>query len=144
MQLNLNCKGLIDLPALCKQIIETFPTQRIFALNGNLGAGKTTIIKELCKELQVIQEPKSPTFTIINEYYRSNGEILYHFDFYRVVKISEVLDLGLEEYFFSGSYCFIEWPSIVEQFLPKSFVEISISLEEDNNRQIICKLKSKN
>ena len=109
----------------------------IFALYGKMGAGKTTFVKALCEELGVSDVISSPTFAIVNEY-RSDetGELIYHFDFYRIKKLSEVYDMGYEDYFYSGALCFIEWPELVEELLPGDAVKVTIEELEDGSRVI--------
>ena len=124
------------LKRVVKSILQDLPDQYVFAIKGKMGVGKTTIIKAFCKELGVKEVVSSPTFALINEYSSYNNLSIYHFDFYRIKKISEVFDIGYEEYFYSGNYCFIEWPEIVSQLLPDSYVYITIE-EEDSGRRII-------
>ncbi|MCX6286322.1 MAG: tRNA (adenosine(37)-N6)-threonylcarbamoyltransferase complex ATPase subunit type 1 TsaE [Bacteroidetes bacterium] len=125
---------LESLPEISKQILGAFPYSRVFALYGRMGAGKTTLIKELCHQLTVTDEVQSPTFSIINEYKTSGKESVYHFDFYRINKIEEVFDIGYEDYVYSGSYCFIEWPELAEDLLPEGTVRLEISGE---NKRVI-------
>jgi tRNA threonylcarbamoyladenosine biosynthesis protein TsaE len=99
-----------------------------------MGAGKTTLIKELCHHLGATDIVQSPSFTIVNEYKTTRGESIFHFDFYRIKKLEEVMDIGYEEYFYSGDYCFIEWPELIEQLLPNDVVRVSIN--GDNERVI--------
>jgi len=108
-----------------------FPDSRVFALYGRMGAGKTTLIKELCQKLNVVDEVQSPTFSIINEYKTGEGASVFHFDFYRINKIDEVFDIGYEDYVYSGSYCFIEWPELAEDLLPEGTVRLEISGENE-------------
>jgi len=117
---------LQDLPEIAKKIIELYPDERIFALNDDLGAGKTTLIKEFCKVLGVAEEVTSPSFAIINEYDAGGIELVYHFDFYRIKKVEEVLDIGYEEYIYSGYYCFLEWADKIEALLPDRYVFIRL------------------
>ena len=98
---------LESLSEVSGQILQAFPDSRVFALYGRMGAGKTTLIKELCHKLDVVDEVQSPTFSIINEYKTTRNESVFHFDFYRINKIDEVFDIGYEDYVYSGSYCFI-------------------------------------
>jgi tRNA threonylcarbamoyladenosine biosynthesis protein TsaE len=102
-----------------------------------MGAGKTTFIKAVCEELGVNDVITSPTFAIVNEY-RSDiaDELIYHFDFYRIKKLSEVYDMGYEDYFFSGALCFIEWPELVEELLPGDAVKVKIEEQEDGSRKV--------
>jgi len=128
---------LEELPAVAKTILGEYPDDRIFIFRGDLGAGKTTLIKEICKQLLVSDPTNSPSFAIVNEYNTSSGQKLFHFDFYRIRKLEEVYDIGYEEYFYSGNYCFIEWPEIVEEILPKQYVDVEISWDiNDNSRNI--------
>ena len=106
-------------------------------IGGIPGAGKTTFVKALCEALGVTDVITSPTFAIVNEY-RSDetGELIYHFDFYRIKKLSEVYDMGYEDYFYSGALCFIEWPELVEELLPGDAVKVTIEELEDGSRVI--------
>ncbi|MCQ2073363.1 MAG: tRNA (adenosine(37)-N6)-threonylcarbamoyltransferase complex ATPase subunit type 1 TsaE [Bacteroidaceae bacterium] len=109
----------------------------VFAFYGKMGAGKTTFIKALCKELGVEDEVNSPTFAIINEYRSATtAELIYHFDFYRIKKLEEVYDLGYEDYFYSGALCFIEWPELVEELLPLDAKKVTIAENSDGSRTI--------
>ncbi|MEI7500053.1 MAG: tRNA (adenosine(37)-N6)-threonylcarbamoyltransferase complex ATPase subunit type 1 TsaE [Bacteroidota bacterium] len=110
-----------------KQLIAEFPASRIFALYGLMGAGKTTFIKAVCLELGVMDIVQSPTFSIINEYKTGEGNSIFHFDFYRIKKTEEVFDIGYEEFIYSGSYCFIEWPELIESMLPEDTIRIRIT-----------------
>lgn len=109
----------------------------VFAFYGEMGAGKTTFIKEICKVLGVTDTITSPTFAIVNEY-RSDetAELIYHFDFYRVEKIEEVYDFGYEDYFYSGAICFIEWPERVDSLLPNDCIHVTITPSEDGSRSV--------
>jgi len=112
----------------------------IFAFEGVMGVGKTTFIKAICEELGVENVINSPTFSIINEYQSATtGLIIYHFDFYRISNLNEVLDLGIEEYFDSGNICFIEWPEIIQPFLPENTIFVSITEQSDGRRKISYK-----
>ena len=123
------------LPSASKKLLKAAGNNKIFAFYGAMGSGKTTIIKQLCKTLGAIDVATSPTFTIINEYKTNERGSIYHFDFYRIKKIEEVFDFGVEEYFAAGSYCFLEWPEMVEDVLPiVGIVKIEISVTPDNQR----------
>ena len=107
-------------------LLNNFPDERIFAFYGAMGAGKTTFIKAICHELGSNDYVTSPTFALINEYSTTEGSVIYHFDFYRIKKLEEAFDLGYEDYIYSGNYCFIEWPEMIEQLLPEGIVEVRI------------------
>ena len=117
--------------------ISQMDDRTVFAFHGNMGAGKTTFIKAICEELGVEDVINSPTFAIINEY-RSDttGELIYHFDFYRINKLSEAEDIGTEDYFYSGALCFIEWPEKIEELLPGDVVHVTITEEVDGSRTV--------
>jgi tRNA threonylcarbamoyladenosine biosynthesis protein TsaE len=137
-------RHLDELPQIAGEILNLYPEERIFIFRGDLGAGKTTLIKEICKQLQVSDPTNSPSFAIVNEYNTSNGKKLYHFDFYRIKKLEEVYDIGYEEYFFSGNYCFIEWPELIEEILPGKYVEIKIGWNIINDSRNISLTKKTN
>ena len=109
--------------------------QKIFLFYGEMGAGKTTLIKSICEYLGTTDPATSPTFSIVNEYVTPQGKI-YHFDFYRLKTETEALDMGYEEYFYSGNYCFIEWPGKISGLLPELFIRIDIKVTGDNSREI--------
>ena len=108
----------------------------VIAFYGKMGAGKTTFIKALCEELGVEDVITSPTFAIVNEYSLPSQEALYHFDFYRIKKLEEVYDMGYEDYFYSGSLCFIEWPELIEELLPENALRVTIEEQPDGSRTI--------
>ena len=120
-----------------KEFIAGMDDRTVFAFRGNMGAGKTTFIKAICEELGVEDVINSPTFAIINEYRSSEtGELIYHFDFYRINKPSEAEDIGTEDYFYSGALCFIEWPEKIEDLLPGDVVEVAITENPDGSRTV--------
>lgn len=125
-----------ELRNVAHTILSDLPDQYIFAFNGKMGAGKTTLIKAFCEELGVEEVVTSPTFALVNEYNSKDNNPVYHFDFYRIKKIDEVFDIGYEEYFYSDNYCFIEWPELVLELLPHSYVYILIEEEDSGNRII--------
>jgi tRNA threonylcarbamoyladenosine biosynthesis protein TsaE len=129
--------GLDELELVGKKIIREFPDMKIWLFEGEMGAGKTTLIKQICKDLGVIDKVTSPTFSIINEYQTVEGDTIYHFDFYRLKHESEALDIGADEYFSSGSLCLLEWPSKITSLIPSAHLEINISIIEENKRKII-------
>lgn len=132
----LKCKNVQQLRSIARKLIKNFPHQRIFAFYGKMGSGKTTFIKEICKELGVTDTVTSPTFAIINEYNTEHGERVFHFDLYRVNRSEELMDLGYEDYFYSGSYCFIEWPERFQELLPENYVYVSIEVDEESDARI--------
>ena len=115
---------------MARKLREAFPEERFFAFFGKMGVGKTTLIKEICAALGVEDVVCSPTFAIVNEYTTAEGEPVYHFDFYRMNSIREAYDIGYEEYFYSGCYCFTEWTEKVEEILPERYVRVEITEEE--------------
>jgi tRNA threonylcarbamoyladenosine biosynthesis protein TsaE len=119
-----------------KKFLSLTSEKKIFAFSGSMGAGKTTIIKAICDALGAIDIVTSPTFTIVNEYSTTSGELIYHIDFYRIKKSEEVFDFGIEEYLYSGSYCFMEWPELVEGILPPGTLNVRITVD-DNERRIM-------
>ncbi|MCD6067005.1 MAG: tsaE [Bacteroidetes bacterium] len=123
-----------ELQSAAQLLLNTFPNEKVFLLNGQMGAGKTTFIKELCLTLGITDGMSSPTYSIVNEY-KGEKELIYHFDLYRLKSTEECLDLGFEEYVNSGHYCFIEWPELARPLLPQSYVEVEI-LTENETRHI--------
>ena len=120
------------------QFIEAMGDNTVFAFYGKMGAGKTTFIKAVCEELGVEDVVTSPTFAIVNEYRSdSTGELIYHFDFYRIKKLEEVYDMGYEDYFYCGAVCFIEWPELIEELLPGDAVKVTIDEQADGTRLLV-------
>ncbi len=132
--------GLEEIAAAAQQFIEyvsSSPLQsNIFAFFGPMGAGKTTFIKAICKALEVTDDVNSPTFTIVNEYRAGKGFPVYHFDFYRINKISEAYEIGIDEYFGAEGLCLIEWPEKIEEILPQECFKITVSVCGDGTRNI--------
>jgi tRNA threonylcarbamoyladenosine biosynthesis protein TsaE len=122
------------LPGAAHKIMEYTQGKRILAFYGSMGAGKTTIIKAVCNALGAEDIVSSPTFTLVNEYRTRLGALLYHIDFYRIRKKEEVFDFGIEEYFESGAYCFLEWPELIEDILPPETVKIRITVDDEEQR----------
>ncbi|WP_352421879.1 tRNA (adenosine(37)-N6)-threonylcarbamoyltransferase complex ATPase subunit type 1 TsaE [Proteiniphilum sp.] len=134
--MKIEIKNLASLQPAARDFISQMGNHTVFAFYGGMGAGKTTFIKAVCKELGVKETVASPTFAIINEYKGGDGKPIYHFDFYRIHKLEEVFDFGYEDYLYSGYICFIEWPELVEQVLPENTVRLSIR-ETGNGSRII-------
>lgn len=132
--MKITVKDKKHLRSAAKQLIDHVAGQKIIAFYGPMGAGKTTVIKAVCAYLGAIDIVSSPTFTLVNEYKTVNGESLYHIDFYRINKPEEVFDFGIEEYFSCGSYCFMEWPELIENILPPETVKIKITVGENEER----------
>ena len=126
-----------QLPDVAKRLLNDFGEEHFFAFFGKMGVGKTTLIKELCSQLGVQDNVCSPTFAIINVYSAGNGEPVYHFDFYRLKSADEAYDIGYEEYFYSGCYCFTEWTEKVEGLLPDHYVRVEIT-ENNGIRNLIA------
>jgi tRNA threonylcarbamoyladenosine biosynthesis protein TsaE len=121
---------------VAKNLINQFPEHRIFAFYGKMGAGKTTFIQSVCKMLGSDDNVTSPTFALINEYKTDKLLSIFHFDFYRINNIGEAFDLGYEDYLYSGNYCLIEWPEMIEPLLPANIVKVKIEVDEDGKRNI--------
>ena len=130
-------KSLDTIREAAREFISRMDDRTVFAFHGEMGAGKTTFIKAICEELGVEDVINSPTFAIINEYRSSmTGELIYHFDFYRINKLSEAEDIGTEDYFYSGALCFIEWPEKIEDLLPGDVVDVTIAENPDGTREL--------
>jgi tRNA threonylcarbamoyladenosine biosynthesis protein TsaE len=138
MELILESTELSSMPEAAQKILQQFDNVRIFVLSGNLGAGKTTLIKELCQQVGYSGNVSSPTFSIINEY-GTDKKTIYHMDLYRLEDIHEALEIGIEEYLYSGSYCFIEWAEVIIPILPLPFVVIEINTVFESSRNIYVK-----
>jgi tRNA threonylcarbamoyladenosine biosynthesis protein TsaE len=119
-----------QLPVIAADVLQNNPSTRIFAFYGKMGVGKTTLIKAVCDQLHATDIVGSPTFAIVNQYSTHNNDTLFHFDFYRINKREEAFDLGYEDYFFSGNYCFVEWPEKIESLLPEDTTRVYLA---DNN-----------
>lgn len=129
--------GIEDLPRAARVFLEKKGSAAIVAFYGSMGAGKTTFITALCEALGVKDVVNSPTFTIVNEYRDGRGESVYHFDFYRINRLSEALDIGLYEYFDSGSLCLIEWPEMIEELLPEETLKVQILTDDARTRRLL-------
>ena len=126
---------LSEVPIIAKEIIQN-STSKIILFHGDMGVGKTTLIKEICKILGTEDLISSPTFSIVNEYITSNNETIFHFDFYRIDNEEEAYNIGVEDYFDSNHWCLIEWPSVVENLLPLENVNVYLTSLEDGQRNI--------
>lgn len=131
--IKIEVNGLADLDDAAKRIIATAQDEHIFIFEGEMGAGKTSLIKALASTLGVREVVTSPTFSIVNEY-NADGKIIYHFDFYRIKNLQEAYDIGYEEYFYSGNICFIEWPEKIAPLLPEHYLKIEILVQNENDR----------
>lgn len=129
-------KSLDTIADAATEFIKQMGDNTVFAFHGEMGAGKTTFIKAICEKLGVDDVINSPTFAIINEYRSDSGELIYHFDFYRINKEEEAFDFGYEDYFYSGSICFIEWPERIESLLPHDTVHVTVREVENNSRLV--------
>ena len=135
MEIRINT--LADINEAAKQFIANMGDSKVFAFYGKMGAGKTTFVKAVCEELGVDDVITSPTFAIVNEYQSATtGDSIFHFDFYRIKKLEEVYDMGYEDYFYSGSLCFLEWPELIEELLPEDAVKVTIEETPDGSRLI--------
>ena len=129
-------KNTGELEKVAKSLAGMLKESPIALFFGEMGAGKTTFIKSLCKELGSEDVVTSPTFSIINDYSLKDGSLIHHFDFYRIKSVEEAYDLGYEEYFYSGEICLVEWPQLIESLLPESYIKVTIDVDIEDNRNI--------
>ncbi|MDR2650828.1 MAG: tRNA (adenosine(37)-N6)-threonylcarbamoyltransferase complex ATPase subunit type 1 TsaE [Prevotellaceae bacterium] len=134
--LSIEIPDLTKLGDAVKILLDEINDKHIVAFYGKMGAGKTTIIKEICRQLNVTDIVNSPTFALVNEYHCTDGKSIFHFDFYRINKLDEAYDLGYEEYFYSNNLCLIEWAEKIEQLLPDDALIVKIE-ETDNGKRIV-------
>jgi len=134
--IRIELKSLTEIDAAASSIVQSLDGHRKIAFSGEMGAGKTTIIQSVCKLLGVETIVNSPTFALINEYFTASGDSIYHFDLYRIEEISELYDMGYEDYFYSDSWCFIEWPEKALELLPEGTLMLKIDVKEDGTRII--------
>ena len=135
--MELTIESLETIHTTARQFINRIGERTVFAFNGKMGAGKTTFIKAICEEMGVRETVNSPTFSIVNEYEAGDGRIIYHFDCYRITNIQEALDLGAEEYLYSGNLCFIEWSENIAPLLPDNIVNVDIEENENGGRNVV-------
>ena len=135
--MEIKIQSLDQIHEAARRFVEAMGDNTVFAFYGKMGAGKTTFIKAVCEELGVSDVITSPTFAIVNEY-RSEiaGELIYHFDFYRINRLEEAYDFGYEEYFYSGNLCLVEWPEKIEELLPEEVMTVRIAVGDDEERTI--------
>lgn len=131
--MELEIGGLNELSLAAAKLLDFASTGKVFLFEGDMGAGKTTLIKALCEELGMADNASSPTYSIVNEYRYPDGKI-YHFDFFRIKNEGEAYDIGFEEYLYSGEYCFIEWPERIQSLWPETYIEVSIHQTENEKR----------
>lgn len=135
--MKISIKSLDSIHEAAREFIKNMGTGHVFAFYGKMGVGKTTFIKAVCEELGVDEVITSPTFAIVNDYTSSKDDShIFHFDFYRIKKLEEVYDMGYEDYFYSGSLCFIEWPELIEDILPGDAVKVTVTQNEDSGRVV--------
>ncbi len=132
-------RSLDEIDNVAREFVEKYGSSRIVAFYGEMGVGKTTFIKALCRVMGIVDEVNSPSFAIVNEYRTVSGDTVFHFDFYRLKSIEEAIDIGYEEYVYSGNYCFMEWPEKIEPILPEERLDILIEENDDNSRTIKVK-----
>lgn len=135
-------EGLAALPEYSQRLLKDFPNARVLAFTGEVGAGKTTFIQQICKQLGILEVVSSPTFALVNEYgyidaQSGSKHSAYHLDLYRLRSIEEALDIGIEDYLYSGKYCFVEWPEIIEPLLPEDTLRIHIEILSDSQRKML-------
>jgi len=131
---------LRELDKVALKLINQFSEYRVYAFYGKMGAGKTTFIQSVCKILGTNDNVTSPTFALINEYKTAEMNSIFHFDFYRIKDIEEAFDLGYEDYLYSGKYCLIEWPEMIEPLLPENIIKVKIEVAEDGTRNISAEI----
>ena len=136
MKHEVTINGIEDLDRAAAEFLEKIGDNTLVAFYAPMGSGKTTFTTAICRVLGVTDPVGSPTFAIVNEYMRADGEPMYHFDFYRIKKLEEAYDMGCEDYFYSGAVCLIEWPELVEDLLPGNTVWVDIKVNEDETRTI--------
>ena len=134
--MELQIKNLDEINTVAKEFVNALGNRTVVAFYGKMGVGKTTFIKAVCEELGVTDVINSPTFAIVNEYLSGEGQPVYHFDFYRIRRSEEVLDIGFYEYIDSGCLCLMEWPELIENLLPEETVRVNITENADGSRTL--------
>lgn len=134
--MNITISGLDDLPLVVKALLPALQHTNVAAFHGDMGIGKTTLIKALCQALGATDIVNSPSFALVNEYHNREGAPVYHFDFYRIQSLEEVYDLGYEEYFYGGHLCLVEWPEKIIPLLPPGTLHVYMHLSKNNKRVI--------
>ena len=134
MEAKFVAKSVEDLDEISKQLLLVIESQKKIVFFGEMGVGKTTLIKAICKQLNVQDEVVSPTFSVVNEYHNENGEVFYHFDFYRIRSKEEIFDLGYEDYFYTDAFCFVEWP---EKTFGLLHTNVAVYIEMEQKKRII-------
>lgn len=134
--MTLHFKQLDELDAVAHRMLGEGQQQSVWLFVGEMGAGKTTLIKALCRALGVVSMVQSPTFSIVNEYTTHEGHPVYHFDCYRLRNEAEALDIGLEEYFDSGHHCFVEWPERITALWPATYYQVNIAASDTGERRV--------
>lgn len=137
--MTIHINTLSDLKQAAKKFVEAMNGYNVFAFHAPMGAGKTTLISAICQEMGVGDVVSSPTFAIVNEYEASQNRIISHFDFYRMNRVDEVIDMGAEDYFYGNKICFIEWPDIADDILPIDTVHVYISVDSNGGRMVELK-----
>ncbi|HVD99353.1 MAG TPA: tRNA (adenosine(37)-N6)-threonylcarbamoyltransferase complex ATPase subunit type 1 TsaE [Cytophagaceae bacterium] len=134
--------SLDHLSKAAEQVVSFSENTNVWLFEGPMGAGKTTLIKAICKVFGVKDNVSSPTFSLVNEYHNIRGNIFYHFDFYRIKSEEEASDIGVDEYFYSEDYCFVEWPSMIPSLLPDEYIYIHIEIISETERKISVSRKT--
>jgi tRNA threonylcarbamoyladenosine biosynthesis protein TsaE len=135
-QLSIEITSLRELPLVAKEVLDRSGRSGVVAFYGPMGAGKTTLIKEICAQSGVVDPVTSPTFALVNHYLTDGGESIFHFDFYRIAEPEEAFDLGYEEYFYGGALCLVEWPEKIETLLPEDTLRVRIAPTGDEGRVV--------
>ncbi|MHA4893801.1 tRNA (adenosine(37)-N6)-threonylcarbamoyltransferase complex ATPase subunit type 1 TsaE [Pedobacter sp. PWIIR3] len=137
--MTLEVNSLADITIAAKQLAAIVKENKICLFYGDMGAGKTTLIKSICAALSVQETVSSPTFSIVNEYH-AGDQVIYHFDFYRIKSIQEAFDIGYEDYFYSGNICLVEWPEKIQELIPEERVDIEIGIIDQDKRKLNIKI----